>query len=125
MQHIHKFRQHEKLQQAKDQALSRIFEAAVEMSVTGRVAKDLDSIFRKGADWDLGLDHILVLQVQHMACAAFCMQQHCRGRICVAFLELHNRRVCLTLDCSAHLLKYGGCLFRLVRMHQNKRCRAS
>ena len=64
LQHIHKFRQHEKLQQAKDQALSNVFDAVVEMSVTGRVAKDLDSIFRRGADWDLGLDHILVLQVQ-------------------------------------------------------------
>ena len=64
MQHIHKFRQHEKLQQAKDQAQSSVCDAIVEMSVTGRVPRDLDAIFRKGADWDLGLDHILVLQVQ-------------------------------------------------------------
>ena len=72
MQHIHKFRQHEKLQQAKDQALSSVFDVVIEMSMTGRVAKDLDSIFRKGSDWDLGLDHILVLQVELLACAAFC-----------------------------------------------------
>ena len=81
---MHKFRQHEKLQQAKDQALSSVFDAVVEMSVIGRVAKELDSIFRKGADWDLGLDHILVLQVKLSACAASCMQQHCRDKLCIA-----------------------------------------
>ena len=84
MQHMHKFRQHEKLQQAKDQALNSAFGAIVEMSLTGRVAKELDSIFRKGADWDLGWDHILVLQVKLSACATFCMQQHRRDRLCIA-----------------------------------------
>lgn len=83
-QHIHTFRQHEKLQQAKDKALSSVFDAVVEMSVTGRVTKDLDSIFRKGADWDLGVDHILVLQVLLFAFAASCMQQHCEDRLCAS-----------------------------------------
>lgn len=64
MQHVDKFRQHEKLQQAKDEAQSTICEAIAEVTVMGKVPKDLYSIFRKGADWDLGVDHILVLQVQ-------------------------------------------------------------
>lgn len=86
-QHIHTFRQHEKLQQAKDKALSSVFDAVVEMSVTGRVIKDLDSIFRKGADWDLGVDHILVLQVLLLAFAASCMQQHCRDNFGSSFIR--------------------------------------
>ena len=64
MQHVDKFRQHEKLQQAKDEAQSNVCDAIAEVSMTGRVPKDLYSIFRKGADWDLGMDHILVLKVQ-------------------------------------------------------------
>lgn len=63
MQHMHTFREHEKLQQARVEAQRSACEAIVEISVTSRVPKDLNSIFRKGADWDLGVDHILVLQV--------------------------------------------------------------
>ena len=63
MQHIHKFRQHQKLQKAKDEAQGSVAADVVELSVTGKVPKDLNSIFQKGAEWDLGLNHILILQV--------------------------------------------------------------
>lgn len=110
MQHIHTFRQHEKLQQAKDKALSSVFDAIVEMSVTGRVIKDLDSIFRKGADWDLGVDHILVLQVPLLAFPASCLQQRCRDKFC-AFLPKDSVVIDFVIsgivgfDCTGHLLQ--------------------
>ena len=62
-QHIHTFREHEKLQQAREEAQNSACDALTEITVSGRVPRDLDSIFRKGADWDIGVDHILVLQV--------------------------------------------------------------
>ncbi len=31
--------------------------------VEGAVQPDLESIFRRGADWELGLEHIYLLQV--------------------------------------------------------------
>ena len=35
----------------------------LEMVVPGKVPRDIEAIFRKGSDWDVGMDHILVLQV--------------------------------------------------------------
>ena len=96
-QHVHTFRQHEKLQQARDKALSSVFDAIVEMSVTGRVIKDLDSIFRKGADWDLGVDHILVLQVLLLAFAASFTR--------TLYLVTVSSSALLPFDCTGHLLQ--------------------
>jgi len=40
----------------------------LEMVVAGKVPQDIEAIFRKGSDWDVGMDHILVLQVGSENC---------------------------------------------------------
>ena len=64
LQHVDKFRQHEKLQQARQKA-GEVCQAIVECVFLGQVPKDLGHIFRRGAEWDLGVDHILLLQARH------------------------------------------------------------
>lgn len=64
MQHIDNFRRHEKLQQVREEAAHDVFDSIHEMVLAGKVPRDLEAIFRKGSDWDLGVDHILILQVR-------------------------------------------------------------
>ena len=62
LQHIDQFRQHAKLQQVKDEA-DDMCDTMLEIVVAGTVPRDIEAIFRKGSDWDVGMDHILILQV--------------------------------------------------------------
>lgn len=64
MQHIDNFRRHEKLQQVREEAAQGVCDSIYEMVLAGKVPRDLEAIFRKGSDWDLGVDHILILQVR-------------------------------------------------------------
>ncbi|KAL0051135.1 hypothetical protein WJX82_002517 [Trebouxia sp. C0006] len=63
MQHIYQFRQHAKLQQVRNEA-DDMCDTMLEMVVAGTVPRDIEAIFRKGSDWDVGLDHILILQAR-------------------------------------------------------------
>jgi len=67
LQHIDQFRQHAKLQQVRTEA-DDMCDTMLEMVVAGTVPRDIEAIFRKGSDWDVGLDHILILQVGSENC---------------------------------------------------------
>ncbi len=67
LQHIDQFRQHAKLQQVRTEA-DDMCDTMLEMVVAGTVPRDIEAIFRKGSDWDVGMDHILILQVGSENC---------------------------------------------------------
>lgn len=67
LQHIDQFRQHAKLQQVRTEA-DDMCDTMLEMVVAGTVPRDIEAIFRKGSDWDVGMDHILILQVGSSNC---------------------------------------------------------
>ena len=67
LQHIDQFRQHAKLQQVRNEA-DDVCDTMLEMVVAGTVPRDIEAIFRKGSDWDVGMDHIFILQVGSENC---------------------------------------------------------
>ena len=64
--------QHEQLQRIKEEAASSVCKSIVEVSVVGEVPRDLEAIFRRGPEWDQGLDHVLFVQVGHQHLVGHC-----------------------------------------------------
>lgn len=48
---------------AKAQAKAKMSVDMAELAIHGFVPRELESIFRRGSEWDLGFDSILLLQV--------------------------------------------------------------
>ena len=63
MQQLEAFRQNAQLQSAVDQARTNMCEDVAEMAIQSSVPKELESIFRRGSEWESGVDLILLLQV--------------------------------------------------------------
>ena len=63
LQQIHAFRQHQKMHAAKAQAKAEICADMAEVAIHGFVPRELEAIFRRGSEWDMGFDSILLLQV--------------------------------------------------------------
>lgn len=63
MQQLEAFRQNAQLQSAVDQARTNMCEDVAEMAIQSSVPKELESIFRRGFEWESGVDLISLLQV--------------------------------------------------------------
>lgn len=70
MSHLHAqqleaFRRSKTLHAAKDQANIELCSSMAEVALQSHVPRELESIFRRGSDWDTGFDLIIFLQVRH------------------------------------------------------------
>jgi len=84
LQHIDQFRQHAKLQQVRNEA-DDMCDTMLEMVVAGTVPRDIQAIFRKGSDWDVGMDHILILQVGSENCGQINTHISAASGVCIRF----------------------------------------
>jgi len=115
----------------------------LEMVVAGKVPRDIEAIFRKGSDWDVGMDHILVLQVGSENCGQINTHISAESGVCSRFwlpessflkncaskraqyLVIHMSAQIMQQSCKCHCLNNACACCRHRRMLLTKKCRTS
>ena len=71
MQAAERFAQHPKLSEVIDQEVGPVFDQQLRIAFPADVPMDLEAMFRRGSEWETGVEHLLVVEVIHdLLCSA-------------------------------------------------------